>query len=99
MRLAAETGTGGEAVIHVTDTGPGIPEAEIPTVLEPFGRGGDAHTQATEGAGLGLALVKTLTEVHGGSVAIDSRVGAGTRVTVRLPAAQAAATTAAPVAA
>jgi signal transduction histidine kinase len=68
--------------LSVTDTGTGIPVAEQPYVFDRFFRGLDAHT---EGTGLGLFIVKTMIERHGGSVALTSDPGTGTTVTCRLP--------------
>ncbi len=52
----------------------------------PFIRGGSALERKHEGTGLGLAIAKALVEQHGGTLEIESQRGAGTRVTVRLPA-------------
>jgi signal transduction histidine kinase len=77
--------------LTVTDTGVGIPLADQARVFEKFERG-----VRQPGAGLGLSLVKSLIELHGGTVAIESASGQGTRITCRLPVAQPA--TAAPAA-
>jgi signal transduction histidine kinase len=75
---------GTELVVAVADTGVGIPEADHERVFEKFER---ANPQAREsGAGLGLSLVKSLIELHGGSVAIESAPGSGTTILCRLPA-------------
>ncbi len=77
--------------IVVTDTGRGIRPEDIPHVTEPFYRGGDVYTRgATGGAGLGLAIASGLVEAHGGSLAIASKVGEGTAVTMRFPVASSA---------
>ncbi len=73
------------AVIAVTDTGIGIPADEMPRLFERFHRIETARARSTEGSGIGLALVKELVAMHGGSIAADSREGAGTTFTVRLP--------------
>jgi signal transduction histidine kinase len=73
----------GELFLTVADTGIGIPPSEQARVLEKFERG-----TRQSGAGLGLALVKSLIELHGGTVAIESATGWGTRIICRLPAAQ-----------
>jgi signal transduction histidine kinase len=70
-----------ELSLIVADTGIGIPLADQARVFERFERG-----KRQSGAGLGLALVKSLTELHGGTVAIDSAPGRGTRIICRLPA-------------
>ncbi len=74
---------GNAVVIEVADTGPGIPEDEIPRVWEELYRGRDAR--GVPGSGLGLALVRAVIERHGGRVKLRSRVDQGTVVTVRLP--------------
>ncbi len=55
------------------------------TALSQFGRLENELTQRTEGTGLGLPLAKGLTELHGGTLEIESRPGAGTTVTCRFP--------------
>jgi signal transduction histidine kinase len=75
----------GTWLISVTDTGIGIAEADLPRVLEPFVQVESAFARKHGGAGLGLPLVKKITELHGGSVAITSKLGAGTTVAVRIP--------------
>lgn len=79
------TATGGQYVT-ITDTGPGIPEDEIPIVLQTFGRGSLAIKTAEQGSGLGLPIVKGLIDLHGGGFQLKSKPRAGTEVTVTLPA-------------
>ena len=90
------TGTGGHvgyrvhadrdtAVIEVTDTGIGIPEADQPGLFTPFHRAANAMDQAVQGSGLGLAIIRTIITEHGGTVEVASKVGEGTTFTVRLP--------------
>lgn len=74
-----------EAVLRVGDTGTGIAENEIPHLFERFRRVEGARRRTHEGSGIGLALVKELIEMHGGSIAVESRVDQGTTFTVRLP--------------
>ena len=69
--------------IEVADTGPGIPQEELPRVWDELYRGRGAR--GIPGSGLGLALVRAIVERHSGWVAIRSRHGQGTVVTVRLP--------------
>jgi signal transduction histidine kinase len=71
--------------IEVCDTGAGIPQAELPHVWERFYRGDDARELDTQGAGLGLALVKDLVEAMGGQVAAESHTGEGSCFSVWLP--------------
>lgn len=70
-------------IIEVADTGPGIPESEVPFVWQELYRGQGAR--GVPGSGLGLALVRAITERHGGQVTIRSRVQQGTVVTMKLP--------------
>jgi two-component system OmpR family sensor kinase len=69
--------------IEVADTGPGIPESEVPFVWQELYRGHGAR--GVPGSGLGLALVRAITERHGGQVTIRSRVRQGTVVTMKIP--------------
>jgi signal transduction histidine kinase len=77
----------GRACIDVIDTGPGIPEAEQTQIFDSFVHGDSAYRRRSEGAGLGLALVQQIARMHGGSVAVASTPGTGTRFTLVLPAA------------
>jgi len=78
------TPSGGQC-LSVKDTGPGIPEQEIPRVLKSFGQGSLAHQTAEGGTGLGLPITKALTELHGGTFDLKSRLGQGTEVIVSFP--------------
>jgi len=73
-------------VLGVEDTGIGIAAEDLPRVFSEFYRGANAREYAAEGTGLGLAIVKAIAERHGGSVAVESNLGHGTRFTVTLPA-------------
>lgn len=73
---------GGELRLTVTDTGIGIAPEYQQRVFEPLNRGAQ---QGKEGAGLGLSIVRQLVDSMGGSIALQSAVGVGTRVEVRLP--------------
>jgi signal transduction histidine kinase len=74
-----------QVVISFTDTGIGISEEDRPRVFLRFERGTNAEARRS-GAGLGLSLVKSFIELHGGEVALDSTPGEGTKVTCVLPA-------------
>jgi two-component system cell cycle sensor histidine kinase PleC len=78
------TATGGQ-YFAIRDSGPGIPEAEIATVMSSFGRGSMAQKNAEEGSGLGLPIVKGLVELHGGTFTLKSKVREGTEVIVVFP--------------
>ncbi len=80
---------GDELIMTVADTGVGIAPEDQARVFNKFERGAGAHRQI--GAGLGLALVKSLIELHGGRVELKSAPGEGTAVTCRIPARRAAA--------
>lgn len=73
-----------EVRVWVRDSGPGIPPDEQHRILERFQRGRDAP-ERYRGAGLGLSIVRAIVEAHRGRMEIDSRPGAGTRVTIILP--------------
>jgi signal transduction histidine kinase len=74
--------------IAVSDTGIGIAEQDIPRVMSQFGQIDSSLARQYQGTGLGLPLAKQLTELHGGTLTIESVLGAGTTVTVTLPAAR-----------
>ncbi|MBN1581014.1 MAG: HAMP domain-containing histidine kinase [Anaerolineae bacterium] len=74
---------GAFVVIEVADTGPGIPEDELPRVWDELYRGQGAR--GIPGSGLGLALVRAIVERHGGQAMLRSRAGQGTVMTMRLP--------------
>jgi two-component system cell cycle sensor histidine kinase PleC len=75
----------GGQFLSVKDTGPGIPEAEIPRVLRSFGQGSLAHQTAEGGTGLGLPITKGLIELHDGNFELKSKLRYGTEVIVTLP--------------
>jgi two-component system, OmpR family, sensor kinase len=81
--------TGTDAIVTVTDHGPGIAEDELPHVFDRFFRGRVPRAGGAAGVGLGLAIAKTLVERQHGAIWIDSKPGLGTTVTVRLPLAPA----------
>jgi CheY-like chemotaxis protein/anti-sigma regulatory factor (Ser/Thr protein kinase) len=78
VRIASE---GDRVQLSVTDTGEGIPADKLGLVFDRFYQAGDRSS----GTGIGLALVKSIAQLHGGSVGVESRVGEGTTFTVTLP--------------
>ncbi len=73
-------------VFQIADTGIGIALEDIPKALAPFQQIDSDLNRKYEGTGLGLPLTKSLVELHGGSLDLQSEVGVGTTVTVRFPA-------------
>ncbi len=71
--------------ISVTDNGIGIRPNDIEKVLLPFEQLEDQYNRKHDGTGLGLPLAKSLTELHGGELVVESELGAGTKVTATLP--------------
>ncbi len=74
--------TKGAIVFYVQDEGIGIPEAEQSRLFSEFFRGEEAKRVSREGTGLGLVLVKHITEAFGGTVHVESKIGKGTRITL-----------------
>ena len=75
----------GQAVIEVTDTGPGMSHDQVSRAFERFYRADPSRSRLHGGAGLGLAIVAAIVETHGGRVEATSTEGAGTTFTARLP--------------
>ena len=88
VEVGAELEADGAIAIWVRDTGVGMAPEMIPFAMEPFRQIASPMARKTEGTGLGLSLVKSLTEQHGGDVTIESALDKGTCVRVRFPAAQ-----------
>ncbi|MFF1544959.1 sensor histidine kinase [Streptomyces sp. NPDC058291] len=80
-------GEGGEVVLTVADTGTGIADDDLPHVFERFWRAEKSRSRRTGGSGLGLPIVRQLTDAHGGTAEAASTPGAGSVFTLRLPAA------------
>ena len=79
------TATTAEALVVIEDRGPGIPEAELERVFEPFVRLEASRSRETGGVGLGLAIARSIVRGHGGDIALANRPEGGLRVTVALP--------------
>jgi heavy metal sensor kinase len=79
----------GEAILEVTDDGPGIPPEALPHVFERFFRADSVRTHSVNGTGLGLSIVRSIVLAHGGSVFAFNRLQGGCRISLRLPLAPA----------
>jgi signal transduction histidine kinase len=76
---------GGRVLLRVRDRGPGVPPRDLARVFEPFFRGGDELTRASQGSGIGLALVRGLAERMGASASARNAEGGGFEVTLSFP--------------
>ena len=86
MRAQALIGTTATAIeIAIDDEGPGIPEAELPLVFQPFYRVEDSRNRDTGGTGLGLAIAQSIVQAHGGELTLANRPGGGLRACIKLP--------------
>ena len=85
VRIAAQADEGRGLVLTVSDSGIGIPENQLDRVFERFYQVDQSLVRRFGGTGLGLALCKSIVEVHGGSITVESVVGEGSTFTVRLP--------------
>jgi heavy metal sensor kinase len=74
-----------QAHIAVKDTGIGIPESDLDFIFERFRRADRARCRETPGAGLGLAIARWITQMHGGTISAESTLGAGSVFHIRLP--------------
>lgn len=86
VSVASVTGSDNRVQLRVTDTGPGVAQSQMPRLFEPFDRldvGGDI-----EGAGLGLAISRVLSEALGGRLRVESTLGRGSTFTLEIPAAK-----------
>jgi len=85
-RAQAAIATVGNAIeIAIDDDGPGIPEAELARVFQPFYRVEDSRSRDTGGTGLGLAIAQSIVQAHGGELTLANRTGGGLRACIRLP--------------
>jgi signal transduction histidine kinase/DNA-binding response OmpR family regulator/anti-sigma regulatory factor (Ser/Thr protein kinase) len=87
ITVTASPGRDGGAAIAVSDTGAGIAAEHLPRLFDRFYRPAGTGGRTAEGSGLGLALVRSLVEMHHGTIDVDSTPGQGTTVRVSLPAA------------
>jgi signal transduction histidine kinase len=88
IELRAEPGRRGIVVITIRDTGEGIPLDHLPSIFDRFYKVDAARGAGSAGSGLGLSIVKTIVERHGGRIEVDSEVGVGTTFRLELPAAE-----------
>jgi len=84
IRIDAER-SNGDVMLSVTDTGPGIPAADLETIFEEFRQAEGLLAQRKGGTGLGLAIAKKIVEMHGGKIWVESEVGKGSTFTFSLP--------------
>ncbi len=85
VTVTAHTNCDGELLINVRDTGIGISEGDISKVFQPFVQADSGLDRRFDGTGLGLAISKAMVELHNGDIELESEVGVGTSVSVRLP--------------
>jgi two-component system, OmpR family, sensor histidine kinase CpxA len=86
IELSTEQTAGGpEAVLNVSDSGPGVPADSLPKLFQPFYRIDDARGRLTGGVGLGLAITERAVRFHGGKVSAHNRPESGLRIEIRLP--------------
>jgi signal transduction histidine kinase len=85
VRVLARPEPDGGVRIEVADTGVGIQPGELPLIFDRFYRGSEMIEARSEGSGLGLAIVKSIVDMHHGTIAVESRVGHGSRFVVTLP--------------
>jgi len=85
IELSARRAKGAVASVTVEDHGSGIPASELPHIFDMFHRGDASRSRETGGCGLGLATVKGLVKIYGGTVEAESRSGKGTQMVVTFP--------------
>ena len=85
IRIGGRRLPDGRGRLDGRDQGTGIAAEDLPTITEPFVQGSDAGARSPQGLGLGLSLTKAFADLHGGEIAIESRAGEGTTVSVLFP--------------
>lgn len=86
IAVARDSETVDDLIIRVSDTGMGISEENLANLFQPFWQADTSSRRKYQGTGIGLAIVKELTEAQGGRVEVESELGKGTTMIVRLPA-------------
>ena len=76
---------GDVCLLEVVDDGPGISPEHLPRIFERFYRIDKGRSRELGGTGLGLSIAKHIVESHGGILRVESRIGVGTRFTIRIP--------------
>ena len=97
ITVAVEADSPESCRVQVSDTGTGIPAADLDRLFERFYRASNMRGRSVEGSGIGLSLVRSLVELHNGTIGIDSQVDVGTVVTITLPIGRPASLTAVPL--
>jgi signal transduction histidine kinase len=90
--VRATPGGGGTVLVEVIDEGIGIPAEDVPRIFERFYQVDNTATRRFGGTGMGLALVKRVVEAHGATLDVETRLGSGTRISLRWPDGSAAST-------
>lgn len=85
VTLSAKVGDDGGVIISIHDEGIGIPQEEIADITKPFHQVYSKQQQRHPGTGLGLHIVQSLMELHGGSIKLESEIGRGTRIDLHFP--------------
>ncbi len=85
ITVTTDADADGGLIVRITDTGFGIPEEDLAVVIEPFGQSRPGAHTTHKGTGLGLSLSRLLTELHDGTLTLESERDKGTTVTLRFP--------------
>ncbi|MFN7118249.1 MAG: two-component regulator propeller domain-containing protein, partial [Saprospiraceae bacterium] len=85
IKIVEKEHKGQNAQITVSDTGIGIPAAQLDQIFDAFYQADNAHQLQSGGTGIGLAIAKSLTELHHGTIQVQSEVGKGTQFQIQLP--------------
>jgi len=86
VKVTARMCDEGKIRLAISDTGVGIPELVKDRIFEPFNRGQDPLLQSAEGVGLGVAIARSLVELHDGEIYVESELNVGTTFEVTFPA-------------